>query len=52
MLTPVCGRGCFPAQAAFPDGYVALCLVVRNQAADLEEWLQYHKYIGVSKVYL
>lgn len=36
----------------FPDGYVALCVIVKNQAADLQEWLQYHRFIGVEKVYL
>jgi hypothetical protein len=36
----------------FPVGYVAMCVIVKNQAADLQEWLQYHRFIGVEKVYL
>ena len=28
---------------------VALCLTVRNQAADMKEWIDYHHNIGISK---
>lgn len=39
-------------QEGHPEGYVALCVIVKNQAADLQEWLQYHRFIGISRVYL
>lgn len=39
-------------QEEFPEGYVALCVIVKDQAADLREWLQYHRWIGISRVYL
>jgi hypothetical protein len=34
------------------NAYVAMCLVVKNQNADLPEWVQYHSYIGVRKFYI
>jgi hypothetical protein len=37
---------------AWPDGYVALCAVVKDQARDLREWVEYHRYIGVRKIYV
>lgn len=36
----------------YPEGYVALCLTVRDQAADMAEWLEWHQLIGVDRVYL
>ncbi len=50
-----------PAQASngasdnarqWPDGYVAICLIVKNQHKDIREWLQYHQWLGVGKVYM
>lgn len=32
------------------DGTMALCTMFKNEAAYLEEWLQYHRLLGVSKV--
>ena len=34
-----------------PGGYLAICLAIRNQHADLPEWLDYHRRLGVSHVY-
>ncbi|KAF6251769.1 glycosyltransferase family 92-domain-containing protein [Scenedesmus sp. NREL 46B-D3] len=36
----------------YPDGFVAICAIVKNQHQDLREWLEYHKWLGVSKVYV
>jgi hypothetical protein len=36
----------------WPDGYIALCAIVKNQHKDLKEWLEYHKWIGVKKIYV
>ncbi|WIA32746.1 hypothetical protein OEZ86_005931 [Tetradesmus obliquus] len=36
----------------YPEGYVAICAIVKNQHQDLREWLEYHKWIGVGKVYV
>jgi hypothetical protein len=36
----------------FPDGFVAICAIVKNQHSDLREWLEYHKWLGVGKVYV
>lgn len=36
----------------YPDGYVAVCTVVKDQQQDLLEWLEYHRFIGVGKVYV
>jgi len=38
--------------AAWPEGYVALCAVVKDQARDLREWVEYHRHIGVRKIYV
>lgn len=35
---------------AWPEGYIAICVVARNQHRELREWLMYHEYIGVDKV--
>jgi hypothetical protein len=37
---------------AWPDGYVAICAVVKDQARDLREWVEYHRYVGVRKIYV
>eukprot|EP00879_Flechtneria_rotunda_P020868 GHRR01021971.1.p1 GENE.GHRR01021971.1~~GHRR01021971.1.p1 ORF type:complete len:333 (+),score=130.06 GHRR01021971.1:191-1189(+) len=36
----------------YPDGYVAICAIVKDQHQDLREWLEYYKYIGIKKVYI
>lgn len=36
----------------FPDGYVAICAIVKNQHRDIREWLEYHRWLGVGKVYV
>jgi hypothetical protein len=44
-----------PEQASpdeFPDGYAAICAIVKNQHRDIREWLEYHRWLGVSKVYV
>ena len=33
-------------------GYLAICLVVRNQHADLPEWLDYHAHLGAAHIYV
>jgi hypothetical protein len=38
--------------ADWPDGYVAICAIVKNQAQDLREWIEYHQYIGTKKIYV
>ena len=38
--------------AEFPDGYMAICAIVKNQARDIREWLEYHRWLGVGKVYV
>lgn len=38
------------ANAEWPEGYLAVCFVVKNQHEDLKEWLTYQEYIGVSRV--
>eukprot|EP00887_Chlorella_sp_A99_P002866 scaffold6.g2866.t1 len=53
VLTPLvpCKRS---ASAPAPaNGSVALCLVAKDEnPTDLDEWLEYHRRLGVSKVYL
>ncbi len=39
------------AAAARPFS-VAACLVVRNQHDDIREWLEWHAWLGVSRVYM
>lgn len=36
----------------FPDGYMAICAIVKNQHKDIREWLEYHRWLGVQKVYI
>lgn len=33
-------------------GYVAICAIVKNQHSDIREWLEYHRWLGVGKVYV
>ncbi|CAM9566078.1 unnamed protein product [Ectocarpus fasciculatus] len=35
-----------------PETELVLCTMFKNEAAYLEEWLQYHQLLGVSRVYL
>lgn len=39
-------------QRRWPDGYLAVCVVVRDQTADIRYWLEYHKWLGVDKFYV
>jgi hypothetical protein len=36
----------------YPDGYMAICAIVKNQHKDIQEWLEYHRWLGVKKVYI
>jgi hypothetical protein len=36
----------------YPDGYMAICAIVKNQHKDIGEWLEYHRWLGVKKVYI
>lgn len=38
--------------ADFPEGYVAVCAIVRDQGPDLREWIEYHAWLGVAKFYI
>ncbi len=41
-----------PPASAWPHGYVAMCLCIKNQHEDVFEWVQYHRHIGAAKVYV
>ena len=32
-----------------PEGYLAFCLAVKDQHADIQEWIEHHRAIGASK---
>eukprot|EP01026_Neomeris_dumetosa_P030727 TRINITY_DN24517_c0_g1_i4.p1 TRINITY_DN24517_c0_g1~~TRINITY_DN24517_c0_g1_i4.p1 ORF type:complete len:451 (+),score=31.53 TRINITY_DN24517_c0_g1_i4:133-1485(+) len=32
--------------------YVAICAVAKDEHADIREWIQYHLFIGIGKIYL
>eukprot|EP00878_Enallax_costatus_P009477 GHUV01009903.1.p1 GENE.GHUV01009903.1~~GHUV01009903.1.p1 ORF type:complete len:229 (+),score=47.74 GHUV01009903.1:362-1048(+) len=36
----------------FPEGYVAICAIVKNQHKDLREWIEYHRWLGVARIYI
>lgn len=36
----------------WPDGYVAICSVAKDQHRDIREWVEYHQWIGVKKIYI
>jgi hypothetical protein len=36
----------------FPRSYFAVCAVVKDQPADLREWLYYHHWLGAKTIYL
>ncbi|KAF8066394.1 glycosyltransferase family 92 protein [Scenedesmus sp. PABB004] len=36
----------------WPQGYVAVCAVVKDQGRDLRYWIEYHRWLGVSKFYI
>jgi hypothetical protein len=40
------------ARARWPDGYVALCVVAKDQHRDLRYWIAYHRWLGVDKFYV
>ncbi len=40
------------ARARWPEGYVAICLIVKEQQRDLRYWIEYHKWLGVEKFYV
>ena len=40
------------ARARWPEGYVALCVVVKDQARDLRYWVEYHRWLGVERFYV
>lgn len=40
------------ARTRWPDGYVALCVVAKDQHRDLRYWIEYHRWIGVDKFYV
>eukprot|EP01023_Acetabularia_acetabulum_P024759 TRINITY_DN2383_c0_g1_i1.p1 TRINITY_DN2383_c0_g1~~TRINITY_DN2383_c0_g1_i1.p1 ORF type:complete len:366 (+),score=28.96 TRINITY_DN2383_c0_g1_i1:1024-2121(+) len=33
-------------------GYVGACLMVKNEHSSIREWVQYHLWLGVSKIYV
>lgn len=35
-------------KAAWPDGYVAVCAVIKDQWPDLRYWIEYHRCVGVA----
>lgn len=46
------GRG--KPRAAVPDGsaYLSVCTVYRDAAADLREWIEFHRLVGVERFFL
>jgi len=36
----------------YPDGYMAICAIVKNQHRDIREWLEYHRWLGIKKIYV
>lgn len=32
--------------------YIAICAVVKDQRLDIREWVEYHNYIGVKRIYI
>ncbi|PSC75466.1 hypothetical protein C2E20_1036 [Micractinium conductrix] len=40
------------AAAGPVGGYLAACAIIKNQHKDLPEWLEYHKWLGVSQFYI
>ena len=34
------------------EGYLAICLAVKDQAEDVREWALHHLNLGVSKIYI
>ena len=37
---------------AHPSEYLAMCLAVKDQHADIREWLEHHQRLGVGKFYI
>jgi hypothetical protein len=40
------------ADAEFPAGYVGICAVAKDQPDDIREWVEYHRWLGVGRIYL
>ena len=38
--------------ADYPIQYLSLCLAVRDEPLDIHEWIEYHRFMGVSKIYV
>ncbi|WIA22986.1 hypothetical protein OEZ86_009904 [Tetradesmus obliquus] len=36
----------------WPEGYLAICAVVKDQNRDLRYWIEYHRWLGVGKFYI
>lgn len=41
-----------PQPKKHPEGKIAIVAIYRNEAADIEEWIDYHRMIGVEKFFL
>lgn len=52
MFTVLCVLAALALPAVWCDARVGICLVVKDEHIDIEEWLDYHAYIGVDTVYL
>lgn len=39
-------------KAKWPDGYIAICAIVKDQRKDLRYWIEYHRWIGIDKFYI
>ena len=40
------------AQPAAPPAYATICALIKDQHADVREWVAYHLAVGVDKIYL
>lgn len=54
MYAAASGNSVLPAAptGVGQDAYFAICLVAKDQHADIREWVEYHRYIGTSKIYI
>lgn len=41
-----------PQPKKSPEGKIAIVAIYRNESADIEEWIDYHRMIGVEKFFL
>lgn len=44
----ICGR----LRMKKKENYISLCAIFRDESVYLEEWLEYHRIIGIDKVYM